>query len=117
MQLNGLEDPNSLQIGQVLALPGAVQPTPTATSHRAGSGTQTATPRPQATATAAVTHTVRQGETLSGIAAQYGVTVRGIVDANDLESADLLQIGQVLVIPLQSLPSPTVTGSSPTPTP
>ena len=118
---NGLQDPNSIQIGQVLAIPGAAQPTSTATAGQTAAATRTATPRPTVRATAGadstITHTVQKGETLSGIASLYGVTVQEIVDANDLESADLIQIGQVLIIPLPPQASPTTPTPSSTPKP
>jgi LysM repeat protein len=44
-------------------------------------------------------HIVKQGETLSIIAKQYGVTVKEIVDANNIANPDLIKINQELVIP------------------
>ncbi len=44
-------------------------------------------------------HTVGAGETLSHIAAAYGVTTRAIIAANNLENPDRLRIGQKLFIP------------------
>ncbi len=44
-------------------------------------------------------HVVSAGETLSGIALRYGVTVDEIVRANGLNNPDLIYVGQVLVIP------------------
>lgn len=44
-------------------------------------------------------HTVGPGETLSHIAAAYGVTTRVIIEANNLKNPDLLRAGQVLFIP------------------
>ena len=121
VQTNGLRDPNSIQIGQVLAVPGAAQPTSTATAGQTAAATRAATPRPTVRATAGadstITHTVQKGETLSGVASLYGVTVQEIVDANGLESADLLQIGQVLIIPLPPQASPTTPTPSSTPKP
>lgn len=43
-------------------------------------------------------HTVQRGDTLSHIARTYGVTVRDIMQANNLRS-DLIRIGQRLIIP------------------
>ena len=45
------------------------------------------------------THVVEAGETLGEIALQYGVSVEALLAANDLDSADFLQIGQDLKIP------------------
>ena len=44
-------------------------------------------------------HTVNQGEVLGQIAEQYGVSVDAIVEANGLESPDLIYEDQELVIP------------------
>lgn len=61
-------------------------------------------PAPVATATTAPVgnqkrYVVQDGDTLSGIAAQYGVTVQQIIDANSLQNPDLIVQGQELIIP------------------
>jgi murein DD-endopeptidase MepM/ murein hydrolase activator NlpD len=45
------------------------------------------------------THTVARGETLSAIAAAYGVSSRAIIQANSISNPNALRIGQELVIP------------------
>lgn len=45
------------------------------------------------------THTVQSGETLSSIAAQYGVSAESIQGTNRIRDAKKLKVGQVLVIP------------------
>jgi murein DD-endopeptidase MepM/ murein hydrolase activator NlpD len=45
------------------------------------------------------THTVRSGDTLTGIASHYGVTMMTVWWANKLTSKDDLHVGQKLVIP------------------
>ena len=45
------------------------------------------------------THTVLYGESASGIARRYGVTVQALVQANGLRNPNQLQAGQVLIIP------------------
>ncbi len=74
---------NTLQIGQVLTIPG-----------------QTTTPP-----TGNVTYTVKRGDSLWSIASQYGVSVNALRTANNL-TTDTLQIGQVLVIPGQGNTTP-----------
>ncbi|MGD8397258.1 MAG: LysM peptidoglycan-binding domain-containing protein, partial [Anaerolineae bacterium] len=64
-------------------------PLPTAT-------TVEPTPSPAAT----VIHKIKRGETLSGIAIQYGVSIQAIVGANGLENPSLIITGQRLIIPL-----------------
>jgi LysM repeat protein len=44
-------------------------------------------------------HVVRRGENLTRIAAHYGTTVYAIVRANGLRNANLIYVGQRLVIP------------------
>lgn len=74
MRLNGLRDSDFVQAGQRLRIPGTVS---------AGSGR----------------HTVRSGDTLSGIAAQYRVSERQLIVLNALPSADHVEIGQTLKLP------------------
>jgi len=58
-------------------------------------------PGPSAAPSTAVraTYRVRSGDTLSGIAARYGITVRALKAANAIGSAGVIRPGQVLVIP------------------
>jgi LysM repeat protein len=42
---------------------------------------------------------VRQGDTLTAIAEQYGTTVEEIMAANNLSDPNALQVGQALIIP------------------
>jgi len=44
-------------------------------------------------------HIVKSGDTLSKIAKKYGYTVAELVTANDIANADLIQIGQLIVLP------------------
>jgi LysM repeat protein len=48
---------------------------------------------------ASVSHTVHAGESLASIAAAYGVTVASIVEVNEIQDANLIEIGQELLIP------------------
>jgi LysM repeat protein len=59
-------------------------------------------------------HTVQNGETLFRIATQYGFTVADIAAANNLTDPSLIYIGQVLTIPTNPTPQPTI---QPTPQP
>ncbi|MCS7081165.1 MAG: LysM peptidoglycan-binding domain-containing protein [Chloracidobacterium sp.] len=54
-----------------------------------------------------VQHVVRRGETLSGIARQYGVTVQTIVQANrQIRNPNLIYAGQTLTIPRNASTTP-----------
>jgi membrane-bound lytic murein transglycosylase D len=50
---------------------------------------------------ATVTHRVRRGETLSGIAARYGTSVGAIMRTNNLRSANRIWPGQRLQVPVR----------------
>jgi len=46
-----------------------------------------------------VSHTVRAGESLASISAAYGVTVASLGESNGIQDANLIEVGQELVIP------------------
>jgi len=76
--------------------PGAAQPTPPKTD---------------------VVYVVQQGDSLSGIAARFGVPIADLMLANDLSDANRISVGQRLIIPAGPVtarpptrqPSPTLT--------
>ncbi|MBM4192326.1 MAG: LysM peptidoglycan-binding domain-containing protein [Gammaproteobacteria bacterium] len=78
MRLNGKKPGDRIMPGERLVL------------SRSGSNSSSAGPRTM--------HRVRSGETLSGIARRYGVTVTQLLRWNDLSSKNVLRIGQRLVI-------------------
>lgn len=47
---------------------------------------------------ATVTYTVKKGDTLSGIAKQYGTTVNALAQLNNIKNVNLIYVGQVLTI-------------------
>ncbi len=83
MAANWLTDPSSLQIGQKLVIPPA----------------NGVLPNPIEWAPTAV-HEVEAGDTLLGIAAEYGSTLEDILAVNQDLEADTLQIGQEVNVPL-----------------
>jgi LysM repeat protein len=72
-----------------------------------------AIPSPKPTATIYI---VQVGDSLSGIAFQFDVPVEDIMRANDLTDADLLFVGQELIIPIGGLPETPAFTPVPTPT-
>ena len=46
-----------------------------------------------------VTHTIKQGETISVLAKQYGVQIGDILQANNLTDRTVLKIGQKIALP------------------
>lgn len=82
-------------------------PTPTTASRVGGGG-----PSGYTTAGEPV-YTVRRGDTLSGIASQYGVTVSSIMQRNGLGTTAII-VSQRLIIPLNTVaPTPTSTYQAP----
>ena len=60
--------------------------------------TQTAT-SPQPPTTGAQTYTVKPGDTIDKIAAQFGVSPSALEQANDIQNPNLIEVGQTLTIP------------------
>lgn len=85
------------------AVPATVAPTavpsePVATS--APTPPPTVAPSPASTVAATPrTYVVEPGDTLSAIAARFNTTVAALVNLNDLDNANQLDVGQVLLIP------------------
>ncbi len=98
MQANGLRNPNVIYVGQQLKIPGgAVEPTP------AGAAASTSIPTP--TSEAEQIHVVARGQTLVSIAQQYNVSLGELMRANNLRNANLIRVGQKLVIPAVAAPT------------
>jgi cell wall-associated NlpC family hydrolase len=91
--LNNLDNPDLLSIGQTLLIPGSsnVGTWSSGSGQAAGRGS---------------TYTVVEGDTLWGIALQFGTTTAALVDANSLDNPDSLTIGTVLNIPGDATPPP-----------
>jgi LysM repeat protein len=88
---NNLVNMNLVYVGQRLTIPGSA-------SAPAQSNTY---------------YVVDPGDTLSGIAASYGTTTQALVEANGLASANLIYVGQRLVIPGGgSAPAPSTPSST-----
>jgi murein DD-endopeptidase MepM/ murein hydrolase activator NlpD len=87
VRLNNLANPNWVYAGQVLILPGAggCQSQPEAA--------------PPAPAPASTRYVVQRGDTLTRIAARYGITVGALAAANGIGETALIYVGQALAIP------------------
>ncbi len=72
MRANGIKDPNTIYVGQVLVVPETGQ---------------------------MKIHVVRPGETLSGIAEKYGVDYNRLLQVNHIANPDTIYVGQKLIIP------------------
>lgn len=89
---NGIADANTIYVGQRLRIPTTGQ-----------------TPVPPGF------HRVAAGDTLSGIAAYYGVTVADLMAVNGLGDADTLYSGQLLLLPSQAEESAPLQTAQPDP--
>lgn len=135
MHLNGISDADAIYVGQILRLPVAVvtaaatpgavetlaaEPSPTVEEPTPSVAitdrlTPDETPTPDEEPRPA-THLVRAGETLSGIAQQYGVSMQQLMAVNGIQNADAIYSGQQLRIPGAPTPTPPPT-ETPTETP
>ncbi|MFM6966768.1 MAG: LysM peptidoglycan-binding domain-containing protein [Rhodoluna sp.] len=80
----------------------SVSKTPTATPTQTKSATATPTPTPSKSPTAIAkpkTYKVLAGDKLQTIAARFGVTLKVLMAANKITNANLIKVGQTLVIP------------------
>lgn len=104
-QANGIADPRTLQVNQVLTIPGSSGQTETSGettgtpegTQDGGAGTETG----QAQSTPVV-HLVQPGDTLGAIAQRYlgdAGKWRIIADANGIDDPRTLRVGQALTIP------------------
>lgn len=61
------------------------------------------------------TYTVKQGDTLSALARQYGTDVSTLAKSNNISNPNLINVGQSLNLPSPTPPAPTETPSALTP--
>lgn len=104
MRMNKLENPRWLSVGQQLAIP--------SDSKKQG------TPTPTLDVEFAV-HIVEKGDSLLGLAMDYGTSIEAIKQANHIEDERFIRVGESLAIPLgTSTPTPLPTPlPTKTPTP
>ncbi len=81
-------------------------PTPTATQSLTPSATATTSPVPTVTPRPPIRYTVVEGDTCGGIAFFFDVTVRSMIEINNLGTECLLSVGTEILVPH---PTPTVT--------
>lgn len=94
-EANQIDDPNRIFPGQKLVIPGYTLPSPEPAGEEA---------KPPSHVVPTVdddefVYTVAGGDTLNTIAKRYGITVRELIEANDLAEPGLIHMGQKLVIP------------------
>jgi murein DD-endopeptidase MepM/ murein hydrolase activator NlpD len=94
--INGIEDARKVKSGQSIKIPSAAPPSNSS----------------------ATVHSAQKGDTLFGIARQYGVNINDLRAANSLSESYVLKIGDTIKIPAKASASKTSTAvASKTPTP
>jgi LysM repeat protein len=99
-QSNGISNPDQISVGQVIQVPGGAATT-AATTPTAGAGWTGS-------------YTVQSGDTLSGIAAKYGVSYTDLASANGIANPDQISVGQTLKVPATAA---TTASAAPAPAP
>lgn len=94
---NGLGWSSIIYPGQTIAIPPAPPPPAPEPAMEAVSSVAPAESAPAPSAS--TTHTIQSGETVSSIAALYGVSTQAVLDANGLSTSSIIYPGGVLVIP------------------
>lgn len=79
-RINGIANPNVINVGQVLRLGGGAAPA-------------------QAPASSGRTYTVVRGDTLSGIAQRFGTNYQTLAAINGISNPNLISVGQVIKLP------------------
>ena len=95
---NNLSDSDVIKYGQKLVIPDADISTAVALSSTKTKNTSTNTN------VKTKDHVVQKGETLYGIAKEYGLSVADLMALNNLDSTDVLKAGQVLKVKAASEP-------------
>jgi murein DD-endopeptidase MepM/ murein hydrolase activator NlpD len=95
--LNGITNPNSLYVGQVLQIASTIAPTPTSEVVLDAGLISLVAPT---SAENRVIHTVVRGDTVYRIAQRYGTTMSAIQQANGLAEGAIIFAGQQLIIPV-----------------
>lgn len=101
-----LSDPSNIFVGQevIIPPPGAEAPTATPIPTGLAPGTE-------------LEYRVRAGDTLETIAALFNSTAEAIAEANEIEEVNQIQVGQILIVPVNiATPTPTFTPDPNTPT-
>jgi LysM repeat protein len=92
IELNPGLDPDVISVGQEILIPRSADQAPAAAAVEEDSNGY-------------VEYTVAEGDTLASIALRYDISINSIVAENNLENADVIWVGDVLKIRVESNPS------------
>ena len=119
LSLNGLARSSIIYPGQTIAIPAGGAPLAIQTVSAVTPAPAAAPPAPAAPAApaASTSYTIVAGDTVSAIAARFGVTAAAILAANSMGSSTIIYSGRTLVIPTASgaaaAPAATTAGVTP----
>jgi LysM repeat protein len=94
MQVNGILNPNLVYVGQSLCIPGGTPPPPPNPYPQ-----PMPNPYPQPAPGCGSYYYVKFGDTLSGIAYKYGVSLYALMQANHILNPNLIYVGLPLCVP------------------
>ncbi len=108
--LNGIENPDLIVVGQQLIVPGRGRagrtalaggsaPTSTVSAPTRAAGAPLSTDPVTPPSSSGGTYTVQPGDSLSLIAERLGVSLQALIDANGIADANLIYVGQELIVP------------------
>ena len=95
LSANGLSWSSIIYPGQTIAIPAAA-PAPAPAIQLAAAVTPAPAPAPAAPTSS---YTIKSGDTVSSIAARFGVTTQAVLDANGLTPSSIIYAGKTLTIP------------------
>ena len=93
LQLNGIKDPKTLQVGTKLTVPGAPSSPSRSGGGHGGSGGSTTGGAGRGN------YTVKAGETISEIADRYGMSTNRLLELNGIRDPKGLQVGSRITVP------------------
>lgn len=112
IEANHITDPNRIFPDQKLIIPGYLSPKPEPEPEPE----TPQPPRPQPPGDHII-HTIVRGDTLTAIAKRYGITLRQLIEVNQIENPNLIRVGQRLIIPGGGHPPEPEPEPEPEPTP
>jgi membrane-bound lytic murein transglycosylase D len=113
-ELNGVERPYRIRVGQALALPGRAAPAATAAARaEPAPAAQRPTPPTGVVGSAENRYVVRRGDTLSRIAARHGMSEDALMELNSIRNRNFVYEGQVLALSASARAAPPVEADVP----
>lgn len=114
LSANGLGWSTIIYPGQKIYIPGTSVPTATTTPVVDITPVSQVTPITEAPAPQTTNYLIKSGDTVTSIAARFGVSIQSILDANGLNRSSLIYAGRTLTIPAASS-APAGVGTTVTP--